>query len=133
MMTAYRERSRGFEFAYSYHKLSCLAKAYRKPREVTVAGDEHKSVNIAGVQNVHRVDYHGEIRGVLACNIACLLNRHYRVVDCGSMPAVAAFFPVAVNSLVGRHAVLLHLVHDELCIFRGYVIAVDKHRELLFF
>ena len=49
------------------------------------------------------------------------------------MPAVAALLPVAVYSLIGRHAVLLHLVHDELRIFGGYVIAVDKHRESFFF
>src|SRR3546814_2046058 len=43
-----------------------VAQAHHQRGEVGVAGDDREAVQVARVQQVHRVDHHRHVRGVLA-------------------------------------------------------------------
>src|SRR6185312_1409090 len=78
-----------------------------EPGEVAVAGDDAEAVEAPGVEQVHCVDDHRRVGGVLAHGIAELLDRLDRVAQQHLFPAVeVGLGPVAVDALDVRGAVL---------------------------
>ncbi len=98
-VAARRKRERRFHLSDADHQLARLAQTDSEPREVAVACYQHKAVDVTGIQDIHSVDYHREVRRILPRNVAVLLNGHDRVVHGGNSPARVVLFPVAVNSL----------------------------------
>src|SRR5690242_16623698 len=77
-----------------------LADAPRQRGEVAVAGDDAEAVEAAGVEQVHRIDDHRRVGGVLALGVAELLDRLDRQGEQLVLPAAQVVVgPVAVGAL----------------------------------
>ena len=127
------EGAGGLLFAHAHHDHAGFPQARGEAREVAVARDDAEPVDVAGIQDVHRVDDHRGIRRVLARRVAVLLDGRDGIVEQDVFPGGHRRpRPVAVDPLDGRHAVVRDLVQDELDIFFGHVIRVDQHGETLF-
>lgn len=94
--------------------------------EVAVAGDEAEAGEAAGVEEVHGVDYHCSVGGVLAGGVAELLDRHNGVLEQAFSPTLhERAGPVAVYTPHTGCAVVDHLGHQTADMFRRDVIGID--------
>ena len=64
-----------------------LPQPRRQPREVAVAGDDDEALEVARVEQVHRVDDQRGVGGVLAAGVGELLDRLDRVAQQLVLPA----------------------------------------------
>ncbi|MNS76162.1 hypothetical protein D3C72_1097010 [compost metagenome] len=107
-----------------------LADARGQPGEVAVAGDDAEAVEAPGVQQVHGVDDHGAVGGVLAHGVAELLDRLDRVRQQSLLPSgQVGLGPVAVDALHGGHAVLGHFGQQAFHDGGRRVVGVDQHSQ----
>ena len=96
------ERFRRLLFADTHHEDARLTDACRQPRVIRIGRDETEPVHYGGVHDVHRVDDHGAVGGVLADGVAELLNGLERVEVQRLFPRVHAVRrPVAVDAADG--------------------------------
>jgi hypothetical protein len=88
--------------ADTHHEQAAFLNASRQRREVGVARHDAEAVDQAGVKQVHRVDDHGAVGGVLAADDAELLERPDRVIEQVRLPAGhVGRGPVAVDAAHG--------------------------------
>ena len=107
-----------------------LAQTAGQAREVRVAGHEAEAIDVVGVEDVHGVDDHGGIRGILALGVAELLDGRDGVLQQRVLPfRVQGERPVAVDALDSDGAILRQLVQDRLQVARRHVVRVDEQRE----
>ena len=112
---------------------AAFADATGQPREVAVARHDAEALHRARVQDVHGVDDHGRVGGVLALRVAELLDGRDGVFQQRVLPfGMERERPVAVDALVGDGAVLRQLVGDGLYILGRHVVGVDQERKALF-
>ena len=105
--------------AHPDHRKAALADAARQAREIAVARHEAEALDRVRIEDVHRVDDHGRVGGVLADGVAELLNRRDGIVEQRVFPlGVQGARPVAVNALVGDGAVFRKLVENGLDVLR---------------
>src|SRR5690606_8005519 len=98
--------------------------------EVGVAGDDREAVQVARVQQVHRVDHHRHVRCVLAGGIGELLDRADRVGVQHLFPAGEVLaLPVAVGAAHVGLAVARDLGQDGVDLRGRGVVGVDQQRD----
>ena len=121
------ERRRRTAPAQAVDGLAGLAQPGREPGEVGVAGDDREGVEVAGVEQVHRVDDQRGVGGVLAHGVGELLDRLDRVAVELVLPADEVLRrPVAVGALDRRDAVARELLEDGGGVGGGRVVGVDQ-------
>ena len=64
----------GFLLADSHYKHPGLPEALGKLGKVRITGYQAETVHIAGIEDVHGIDDHGGIRGILSGGVAVLLD-----------------------------------------------------------
>lgn len=104
------ERARGLSFSKTVDCDALFADAGRQSREVAVAGNDAKSGEAPGVKQVHGVDDHRAVRGILTGCICELLDRLDGVFEQAFFPAIQiGFGPVAVDAFDAGNAVVSNL------------------------
>ena len=123
----------GFLLPHADHRQPALADAAGQAREVAVARHDAEPLHRARVQDVHRVDDHGRVRGVLPLRVPELLNGRDRVFQKRVLPfRMKGERPIAVDALVGDGAVFGQFVGDGLDVLRRYVVGIDEQCESFF-
>ena len=126
------ERHRGLLLAHADDGEAALAQAHSQAGEVGVGGDDAESFHRIGVEDIHGVDDHGRVCGVLTLGVAELLNRRDGILQQHLLPLnMAGQRPVAIDALVGDGAVFRQLIEDGLQVLCGDVVRVDEQRETL--
>ncbi|MNN05854.1 hypothetical protein D3C81_1186270 [compost metagenome] len=124
------ERLGGLALAKAVDDQPLLADPRGQPREVAVTGDDAEPVEAARVEQVHCVDDHRAVRGVLAHGVAELLDRLDRVRQQSLLPSgQVGLGPVAVDALHGGHAVLGHFGQQAFHDGGRRVVGVDQHSQ----
>ena len=104
-----------------------------RPREtgkITVARDDAETIEARGVEQIHGVDDHCAIRGVLSSRVGELLDRLDRVLQQAVFPAAEVRFgPVAIDTADAGHAIFCHLGQKPGDNLRRGVVAVDQGSE----
>ena len=126
------ERLGRFLFADAHHEDARLADAGCQPRVIRIGGNEAESIHDFGVHDVHRVDDHRAVGGVLADGVAELLDRLESVEVQRVFPRIHAVRrPVAVDAADGDLSVTTRL-HEHLREQGGLrVIAVYEDGDLI--
>jgi hypothetical protein len=126
------ERHRRLLFAEAVDLHALGQQPHHQRGEVGVAGDDRETVEVAGVQQVHRVDHHRHVRGVLAGGVGELLDRPDRVLVQHRFPRLdVRALPVAVGAAHVGHAMARDLVEDGVDLRRRRVVRVDQQRDPL--
>ena len=111
--------------------LAVLAQPHRYPREVGIARDDAEAVEVLGVQEVHRVDNHRAVGGVLSGSVRELLDGLYGELEELVLPAAqVSARPIPVDALDARYAIFGDLGKEALQDGGLGVVSVDEHREL---
>ena len=120
----------GLFLAHPDHVFARLPKADGKSCKVGIGAHEHESVAVSGIEDIHGVDDHGGIRGILSGGIPVLLHRGNGVFQQRLLPAAdVGAGPVAVDSLQGWRSVNGDLLNGRLQTVPGNVVRVDQHGE----
>ena len=110
--------------------LARLAQPVGEAGEVAVAGDQRERLDVAVVQQVHRVDHEREVGGVLAGRVGVLVHRaQAEAVELARPLGEVRVGPVAVDAPDGRVAVLRDLAQHLVGVGRARVVGVDHHRD----
>ena len=97
--TGVYERQGRFLFAEAVHLEAVGEDAHGQGREIAVAGHQGEGVQLLGVEQVHGVDDHGGVGGVLALRVGELLDGLNGEGMQGFLPAFqVACFPIAVGA-----------------------------------
>lgn len=132
------ERDGGLVAPHADHDHVALAQTCGQAREVAVGGDDDEPVDLAGVQDVHRVDDERGVgrvlarllAGLVALDVTELLDGRDGVVEqLGAPLGRLRVGEVAVDAAVRRHAVAGNLVEDDGKVLGGDVVRVDEERE----
>ena len=124
------KRLGGLLLPHAVHLLARLPQADGQAGEVAVAGHQYKAVHLAGVEDVHGVDDHGRVGGVLAGGVAVLLDGGDGVLQQDGFPGGhIGGGPVSVDALDGGGAVDGDLRHHVPHGGPGGVVRVDEHRQ----
>ena len=127
------ERRGRLLLAHADDREAAFADTAGQTREIAVARHDAEALHRARVQDVHGVDDHGRVGGILALSVAELLDGRDGVLQQRVFPlGMERERPVAVDALVGDGAVLRQLVGDGLYIFRRHVVGIDQKCEPLF-
>lgn len=87
-------------FTHADNVHSTFPEAHRQPREVTVRRGKAESIEVSGIEQVHRVDDHGGIGRVLSGGVTVLLDGLDRMPQQYVLPlAVLGGGPVPVDAL----------------------------------
>lgn len=90
----------------------------RQPRKIAVRGHNAVAVHHAGIKDIHGVNDHGRIRGILAGGVAVLLHGNDGILQQHMLPgSQLGIRPVAVDPLVGGHAAVGDLIQNDLNVF----------------
>ena len=117
-----------FVAAEAVDDLAGLAQPQRQAGEVAVAGDERERLDVAGVEQVHRVDDQRRVGGVLAAGEGVLVHAADGAgVELVAPAAQVRGRPVAVGALDRRVAELRDLVEQRLGVAVRGVVGVDQH------
>lgn len=104
-----------------------FANAHSEASKVAVARDKAEAVKATSIQQVHSVDDHGTVGGVLASGVGELLNRLDRVLKEALLPGPKVrLCPVAINPSDACRAVLGNLGQDACDHLGGNVVAIDE-------
>jgi len=111
-----------------------LLPRFAQPRgqagEITVAGDQAEPLEATGIEQVHRIDDHRAVGGVLAHGVAELLHRLDGVMQEHFLPlAEVRRGPVPVDALDMRDPDLRHLGHQAVDDAWLGVVRVNQDRE----
>lgn len=92
------ECRRSFLLSEPEYRQAALLDTHDKGREIAVARHQGESVDVFAVQQVHRIDDHGGVRGVLVVRVRKLLERTYRVGTELLYPAIQiAALPISMG------------------------------------
>ena len=109
------EGLRRLALAETEDELPVLAEPGRDAREVRVARDDAEAVQVLRVEEVHGVDDHGAVRGVLARRVGELLDGLDGVLEELVLPgAQVGARPVPIDALDARDAVFRDLGEETL-------------------
>ena len=96
----------GLFLADAHHKHARFPDACSEPGVIAVAGDQAEAVHHVGVEQVHGVNDHGAVGGILANRVAELLDRLDGMEIQHILPGIhAGGGPIAVNAADGNQAV----------------------------
>ena len=123
---------RGFGLAHPDHIHLLLAQPHRQLGKIAVAGHQAEAVHLARIKDVHGVDHHGHVRGVLAGGIVELLNGIDGIFQQRILLPAVPLGPVPVDPAVGSISVIRDLVKNARRIFLTDVVRVDQHGKMLF-
>ena len=116
---------RGFGLAHADDVHIFFPKAHGKASEIAVACYQAEAVYLAGVEDIHCVDYHCHVGGIFPGGIGKLLYRSDGVFKKDLFfPAVALGGPVAVDAAEGGVAVVFNLIENAACVFGADVVCV---------
>ena len=122
------QRLRGALAAEAVDDLAGLPQPQREAGEVGVAAHQREGLDVAGVQQVHRVDDERRVGGVLADGEGVLVDGADGAgVELAGPAAEALGREVAVRALDGRGAVLGELLEQRLRVLGRGVVGVDEH------
>ena len=126
------ERLGRFLLANAHHKNSGLADACGESRVIAIGGDQTKRVHHAGMQNIHRIDNHGAVGGVLADGVTELLDGLEGVEVQRLFPRIHfGRRPIAVDASDGDLSITRRLRQHLRKQGRLGVVAVNQHRDFL--
>ena len=122
------ESARRVFLADAHHEKAFFTDAGGEAGVIAVAGDQAEAIHAAGVQDIHGVDDHGAVGGVLADGVAELLDGLDGVRLQRILPAAhVGGGPVAVDAADGCQPVFADLCQHFIDQRRLGVIAIDQH------
>ena len=113
--------------AHADDQLAGLAQAGGQAGKITVRRDDAEAVEIAAVQQVHRVNDHSGIRRIFAGGVAVLLDGDDRIVQQRVLPAFQPNVgPVAVDALASGDAEGRGLIENHFDVLGRNIVRVDE-------
>ncbi len=116
-ITGPRQCRRRLGLAHAQHILFFLPEPHGKPREITVAGHQTKSVHLVLIQKIHGIDDHRHIRGIFSGCIRKLLNRCDGILKKHFLRPAVSFRPVPVDPPAGGKTVFLQFIKNRRRVF----------------
>ncbi len=126
-VAGFHERLGRLSFSRADDEDIAFSEALGKTGKVAVAGKQAKGVDVAGIQDIHRVDDHTGVSGVFTRGIGVLLNGSDGVLVNDIPPPLGA-----LTRKVAVHTAVSHFTQDDKFFFQsahvlaGHVIGVDK-------
>ena len=124
------ERLGGLLLAHTDNDHAAFAQTGDESREIGIGTDDGESVDRSRIQDVHRVDDHRGVGGILAIRVAVLLHGNDRMVEQATLPArQSRTRPIAIDALVRRNARVGNLIEDYLDVLLANVVGIDQDGE----
>lgn len=124
------EGARGFAFAEAVDGDALFADTRRQPGEIAIAGNDAKCGKTAGVEQVHRVNDHCPVRGILSRRVGKLLDRLDGMLQQALFPAVkVGLGPVPIDALDAGGAIGGDLGQETTDDFRRGIVAVYEESQ----
>ena len=134
LVARHDKRTRGLTLTHADDQLARLAQTGGQTGEVAVARNEAEAVHLVRVQNIHRVDDHRRVGGVLARGIAVLLDGRDGVFEQHPLPpSHGGLGPVAVDALDGGYTVFSDFVEHFLHMRVRHIVGVKQHGQVQVF
>ncbi|MNT06195.1 hypothetical protein D3C72_1408490 [compost metagenome] len=127
------EGFRGLLFAEAINLHAIGQQAHHHRGEVGIAGHDREAIEVARVQQIHRIDHHRHVRRVLALAVGELLDRPDRVfVQHRLPPFQPRALPVAIGTAHVGHTIASDLGQDFVDLRGRCIVGVDQQGDALF-
>jgi hypothetical protein len=122
-----------FLLAEAIHLHAIGQQAHHHRGEIGIAGDDGEAIQVARVQQVHGIDHHRHVRGILALAVGELLDRADRILVQHRFPALQSrALPVAIGAAHVGHAIAGHFGQDLVDLRGRRIVGVDQQGDALF-